>query len=132
MVWLRVEGAKGQGAPGGRALFTLRGSTPEGPKGVAAAFKGEASSEPSFVAARGHCMLVICRCWLQLGSSDLHREHRNSSLCMSRAAASRALRDKFAPELQAVWQCSISLHLSHTAQHAQPLSYLLHEQGSSW
>ena len=41
VVWLRVEGTKAQGAPGGRALFTLRGTTPEGPKGVAAAFKGE-------------------------------------------------------------------------------------------
>ena len=41
VVWLRVEGTKAQGAPAGRALFTLRGSTPEGPKGVAAAVKGK-------------------------------------------------------------------------------------------
>ena len=40
MVWLRLEGVKAQGAAGGRALFTLKGSTPEGPKGVSAAFKG--------------------------------------------------------------------------------------------
>ena len=40
VAWLRLEGVKLQGASAGRALFTLAGRTPEGPKGVAAAFKG--------------------------------------------------------------------------------------------
>ena len=42
MAWLRLESVKLQGAPAGRALFTLAGRTPEGPKGIAAAFKGAA------------------------------------------------------------------------------------------
>ena len=40
MAWLRLESVKLQGSPAGRAFFTLAGSTPEGPKGVAAAFRG--------------------------------------------------------------------------------------------
>ena len=40
VVWLRLDSTKAGGAAGGRALFTLKGSTSEGPKGVAAALKG--------------------------------------------------------------------------------------------
>ena len=66
VAWLRLEGVKLQGASAGRALFTLAGRTPEGPKGVAAAFKGACLTVPCWA-------LTLCIATLRLlcSCSDL-------------------------------------------------------------
>ena len=70
VAWLRLEGVKLQGASAGRALFTLAGRTPEGPKGIAAAFKGACLTVPCWVLTPCVATLRLLRSCSDLGADS--------------------------------------------------------------